>query len=120
MIVGGRVGFGAAATAHLHGEEVVDTHDASDVCKPPRSRWHLGCILLKTPAASLPAGSFSFAERSWRELTVGGDGPGPRRSHGMTVVRRGSAERLLVYGGRSEERPVLASTYELTIEALRG
>ena len=96
VIVGGRVGFGATATAHLHGKELVDTHDASDV-------W-----------------SFSFAERRWRELSVGGDGPGPRRSHGMTVVRRGGAERLLVYGGRSEGRPVLSSTYELTIEALRG
>ena len=26
-------------------------------CEPPRYRWHLGCILLKTPAISLLTGS---------------------------------------------------------------
>ena len=29
---------------------------ALNACKPPRCRWHLGCILLKKPAISLRTG----------------------------------------------------------------
>ena len=35
-----------------------DSHEngKSSGCEPPRYRCHLGCILLKTPAISLPTG----------------------------------------------------------------
>ena len=97
VIVSGRLGFGAAA--FKDGDS--DTTDADDV-------W-----------------LFNFRTRVWTEVEVqGGISPGPLRSHAMTAItsppRSGEAADdssavVLVYGGRSEERPVLSATYELRL-----
>ena len=89
VIVGGRVGFGATSFA----DGTVHTDDAADV-------W-----------------CFDFRLRTWRELALTGDGPGRLRSMGVAVATNEAGEEaLIVYGGRSEERPVLSATYELIVD----
>ena len=57
--------------------------------KPPRYRWHLGCILLKMPAISLLSGAGTFARSpSWEML--------PKRYRGITAKWRSQPAGQLV------------------------
>lgn len=103
LIVGGRLGFGAAAFK----DGVADTTDAEDV-------WLL---------------DFADPAAGWSEAEVRGVRPGPLRSHAMVAVgapmsaagtEPANPAVVLIHGGRSEQQPVMHGTYELSVSATHG